>query len=251
MATSEVASPPQPDSVKTNDDHSNSGVQTTDSMDLVFDEDYNALRDHFLARGRGRRPSLPQIQSPTNKILLQLFLLREQSNSSWQEVMDWFEKLFELEVPDELTRGQLKYRCQAAHAAFSLMDSSEAKKFLSFCIVDNVDECLRRLGLTKSILLCSKPEGYVRVHNCKLTNEVVSALNAFAKTERLPTTFVNRWLCALTDIDISESQMRHLSGQILKKVSVLRKGKDRNLLNSFLKDAVQFIRKEQNKEAAE
>ena len=165
--------------------------------------------------------------------------------------MDWFEKLFELEVPDELTRGQLKYRCQAAHAAFSQMDSSEAKKFLSFCIVDNVDECLRRLGLTKSILLCSKPEGYVRVHNCKLTNEVVSALNAFAKTERLPTTFVNRWLCALTDIDISESQMRHLSGQILKKVSVLRKGKDRNLLNSFLKDDVQFIRKEQNKEAAE
>ena len=164
--------------------------------------------------------------------------------------MDWFEKLFELEVPDELTRGQLKYRCHAAHAAFSQMDSSEAKKFLSFCIVDNVDECLRRLGLTKSILLCSKPEGYVRVHNCKLTNEVVSALNAFAKTERLPTTFVNRWLCALTDIDISESQMRHLSGQILKKVSVLRKGKDRNLLNSFLKDAVQFIRKEQNKEAA-
>ncbi|KAK3739322.1 hypothetical protein RRG08_041643 [Elysia crispata] len=36
MATSEVASPPQPDSVKTNDDHSNSGVQTTDSMDLVY-----------------------------------------------------------------------------------------------------------------------------------------------------------------------------------------------------------------------
>ena len=77
-----------------------------------------------------------------------------------------------------------------------------------------------------------------------MTKEVVSALNAFAKTERLPTTFVNRWLCALTDIDISESQMRHLSGQILKKVSVLRKGKDRNRLISFLKDAVQFIKKE-------
>ena len=163
---------------------------------------------------------------------------------------DWFQKLFDLDVTDEFTRGKLKYRCQTAHAAFSRMTgSTEAEKFLNMCVAGKIDDCLQQLGLTKSILLCLKPEDFSC--NTVLTNEVVASLNAFSNNERLPATFVNRWLCALTDTYVSESQMRHKSGQILKKISLLRKGKDRTALNSFLKERVHLVRKEQTNEPKE
>ena len=40
---------------------------------------------HFLKKGKGRRPDLPDVQM-TNGLLLQLFFLREEANATYKEV---------------------------------------------------------------------------------------------------------------------------------------------------------------------
>ena len=48
-------------------------------------EQYGALERTFLASGKDRRPSLPTLVI-TNKLLLQLYVLKEENNKSWDQV---------------------------------------------------------------------------------------------------------------------------------------------------------------------
>ncbi|GFO14524.1 hypothetical protein PoB_004102900 [Plakobranchus ocellatus] len=43
---------------------------------------------------KGRRPTLPTLTGPTQRDLLQLLLPKEDSASSWNMVLGWFQKLF-------------------------------------------------------------------------------------------------------------------------------------------------------------
>ena len=44
------------------------------------------MKDHFLMCGRGRRPALPSLPLLNNRVLVQLFHLREQGSATWDEV---------------------------------------------------------------------------------------------------------------------------------------------------------------------
>ncbi|GFO34001.1 hypothetical protein PoB_006050600, partial [Plakobranchus ocellatus] len=50
---------------------------------LRLDPLYVELREHFLKTGKGRRPKVPVFEAPTNRLLLYLFCLKEDSISSW------------------------------------------------------------------------------------------------------------------------------------------------------------------------
>ncbi|GFS13743.1 hypothetical protein ElyMa_003144500 [Elysia marginata] len=53
------------------------------------DDQHDALRRTFLATGKGRRPMLPEVNLD-NKLLLQLFSLKEESGCSWEKLGTWF-----------------------------------------------------------------------------------------------------------------------------------------------------------------
>ena len=158
---------------------------------------------------------------------------------SFHQATSWFQTLFpgtgsETEL---MTKGKLEYRCNKAHTAFlQIRDTVHAVKFLDVNPLDDIDDCLKVLGLSKQILLFSKPDAFSKPHNCQITHEVVVSLHHFTKRERLSPTFSLSWLCALTNFQLSESQMRHRSQQIMKTVNKIRGGKDKLKLNAYMKE---------------
>ncbi|GFS00942.1 hypothetical protein ElyMa_002826600, partial [Elysia marginata] len=51
--------------------------------DLRLEDEYTELTEHFLRYGKGRRPAAPTVRNPTNRILLQLHCMKDDSGSSW------------------------------------------------------------------------------------------------------------------------------------------------------------------------
>ena len=48
-----------------------------------------------------------------------------------------------------MTKGKLEYRCNKAHTAFlQIRDTVHAEKFLDVNPLDDIDDCLKVLGLT-------------------------------------------------------------------------------------------------------
>ncbi|GFO19537.1 hypothetical protein PoB_004604200 [Plakobranchus ocellatus] len=62
-------------------------------LDLLKDDVYTSLADHFLRTNRGRKPKLPDIPTLTNGVLLQLNLIKDEGQSSFQEVRFFFHHL--------------------------------------------------------------------------------------------------------------------------------------------------------------
>ena len=59
------------------------------------DEDAKLFKSVFLAKGRGRRPSLPSLgMLVTNRQLLQLYFIKQSSGSSWDNLLQWLSSLF-------------------------------------------------------------------------------------------------------------------------------------------------------------
>ena len=60
----------------------------------VADDDQQSLFERcFLATGRGRRASLPTVQC-TNRVLLQIYSIKEQKLKTWDTAVDWLNTLF-------------------------------------------------------------------------------------------------------------------------------------------------------------
>ncbi|KAK3783012.1 hypothetical protein RRG08_015352 [Elysia crispata] len=79
--------------------------QTLNVEDILYDDNFRGMKDHFLMCGRGRRPVLPSLPLLNNQVFVQLFHLREQGSTTWDEVATWFEKLFPKKI---LSRGRVK-----------------------------------------------------------------------------------------------------------------------------------------------
>ncbi|KAK3766389.1 hypothetical protein RRG08_056063 [Elysia crispata] len=60
--------------------------QTLNVEDILYDDNFRGMKDHFLMCGRGRRPALPSLPLLNNRVLVQLFHLREQGSATWDEV---------------------------------------------------------------------------------------------------------------------------------------------------------------------
>ena len=161
------------------------------------------------------------------------------------QVATWFEKLFPKKI---LSRGLLVYHCEKANTSFkALAWKDDVTQFLERQVeFEEVDDCLIFLGLDRNILLNSNPSDF-RSENCQtqVTNEIILSLNDFAKKERLPTTFVNQWLCALCNFVFSQSQMRHRINQTCKKVSQMKK-KDKANLAIFLTEPLIESKKQES-----
>ncbi|GFO24638.1 hypothetical protein PoB_005114300 [Plakobranchus ocellatus] len=52
----------------------------------IAHETYSALESHFLSKGKGRQPTIPRIEAPSNRLLPQLFFLKEDGLASWDTV---------------------------------------------------------------------------------------------------------------------------------------------------------------------
>ncbi|KAK3698268.1 hypothetical protein RRG08_026366 [Elysia crispata] len=60
--------------------------QTFNVEDILYDDNFRGMKDHFFMCGRGRRPALPSLPLLNNRVLVQLFHLREQGSATWDEV---------------------------------------------------------------------------------------------------------------------------------------------------------------------
>ncbi|KAK3739320.1 hypothetical protein RRG08_041641 [Elysia crispata] len=89
-----------------------------DPKALIDDEVYKCLKNTFLVCGKGRRPDLPpdvRNNRANQKVLVQLYYLREDDSKPWSEVEGWMLKMF---PGSNLQRGRVRYLIKSVHAQF-------------------------------------------------------------------------------------------------------------------------------------
>ncbi|GFO14987.1 hypothetical protein PoB_004149200 [Plakobranchus ocellatus] len=156
--------------------------------DCIYDDVFQALSRHFHMSGKGRRPDLPQDLTLTNKLLLQLFILKEEGHESFRMLKAWLEKI----VPDTvcLTESRMRRTIMKLLEACKQKSSDEICQFMEgqhdfFAL----EQPLSDLGLTR-LHLTGTPEFLAKPTATNITNHVVVALDHFGNQEKLSGFFV-------------------------------------------------------------
>ncbi|GFN75700.1 hypothetical protein PoB_000220600 [Plakobranchus ocellatus] len=112
-------------------------------LDLLKDDVYISLADHFLWTNRGRKPKLPDIPTLTNGVLLQLNLIKDEGQSSFRELKAWIEMLF----PDTatVTEGRVTHRITSLLK--QIEQGAKASLFLERVDFHKLPPALSNLGL--------------------------------------------------------------------------------------------------------
>ncbi|RUS74049.1 hypothetical protein EGW08_018198 [Elysia chlorotica] len=181
---------------------------------------------------------MPPAVACTNRLLLQLWLLKEDSKSSYPEACKWLSRLHsDLHLDDV----QLKNAIDCIKGKFLKFprDSVSSHCFLleeydpSF-----VCDALQKIGVNRDVLLASNPSVIEIPSSYIVDNELVLTLETFKNrnTSYLnKTTFMGEWLARLTGMT-QEAATKQLKST-LKKHQQLAKAKHRNpeAFSSFLK----------------
>ncbi|KAK3739666.1 hypothetical protein RRG08_053521 [Elysia crispata] len=202
--------------------------------DILKDDVFMSLADHFLRQNRGRRPNLPHIATLTNGLLLQLNLLKEQEDCSYRERKAWLEKLFPDTASVTLTESRIAHRISTLQEKCRQMPELEsilAEKF-SF---HTLTPPLSRIGLNRLHLTDVKP--FTFTDSVLITNEVIIELDKFKNLERLSPVFVRKWtriLCGALCDGQTDSMVRSKVDKVLKLHKSLLNMKKKDELKVFL-----------------
>ena len=100
-------------------------------LSLVTDDNFQRMKSALIATGRGRPPKVPQLPF-TNKLLLQLEVLRHECNKTWAEIELFFSKTV---GSDSLGGLSLKSEVEAVVCDVKLQNGSQSQddlvRFLS------------------------------------------------------------------------------------------------------------------------
>ncbi|GFR90276.1 hypothetical protein ElyMa_000813400 [Elysia marginata] len=84
----------------------------------------------LFAKGKGRRPTIPDLDVSTNRTLVQLYFLKGEEGASWEAVTTWYRKLF---PQAQVTKGQVEYQVQEAMNSLlqKVKGTEDEQQFLS------------------------------------------------------------------------------------------------------------------------
>ncbi|GFO35966.1 hypothetical protein PoB_006247100 [Plakobranchus ocellatus] len=203
---------------------------------LIDDDVFQALRKHFHMTGKGRRPDLPKNLVVTRGLLLQLYILKEESQESFKTLKVWLDKL----APElaSVTEGRIKHRVTSIVESCKQMSQDVACQYLQakhdfHALVGSLAE----LGLNRQHLL----EGYNLPEQLPVemvNNHVVVSLEQFRAKEKQPAAFVVKWLKTLSKscASLTDKQVKYKSSLVITKAKTLSKNeKDMEALELFLK----------------
>ncbi|GFO13747.1 uncharacterized protein PoB_004025200 [Plakobranchus ocellatus] len=177
---------------------------------LRLDPLYGELRERFLKTGKGRKPKVPVFEAPTNRLLLYLFCLKEDSSSSWDVVTSWFSKPF---PGMDITRGRFEYRVKTILQQHAQSQGPEAADLDSVVELASLPQALLDLGLTSETLL---NKDFPLIDESKITNRVLHALDIFRSQQCLTQAFIYKTLHLLCP-SLSESQLHHKALKIVEE----------------------------------
>ncbi|KAK3801458.1 hypothetical protein RRG08_010041 [Elysia crispata] len=111
------------------------------------DGQYETLKAVFLASGKGRWSNLPCDIQMDNRLLIQLFFLREEGDKSWREVESWFLRL----CPTRSSfSSKVRSLVESAMKKFSACDVADADQYLNVQLkLDLIFSSLSAVGVTR------------------------------------------------------------------------------------------------------
>ncbi|KAK3770798.1 hypothetical protein RRG08_036400 [Elysia crispata] len=201
---------------------------------LIDDKFYRDCKRHFLMVGKGRRPDLPILQTLTQRVLIQLYFIKEEGNSSFRELKLWLEKLDPSVC--HVTEGRVKHKVTSAVQSCLKMTEEVALHFLSEHV--NFHAALAALAdLNLNRLHLTNIEPFTQPSLEFITNRVVIALEHFKSSERNISFSTVKWLKTLSTqcSQMSDSLLTSNVLTTIKKYKLLSKMKNANDLEDFLK----------------
>jgi hypothetical protein len=191
---------------------------------LISDDDnFKVLKAYLTATGRGRRPKLPKIEL-TNKLLVQVFLLKVSMHKSWKDVGELMSKI----VPTLPTNRCRNLVQQAVHL---VKDAKTAEAMRTALLtkhdLDYAGEKLALRGISRSQLLDPLSECWTELDKTlTITNEIMVELHKFQSKEKLTFPMMQQWLSLLTtDHNISDYKLKQKLKQLIATYTKAGKSK--------------------------
>ncbi|GFN81449.1 tRNA:m(4)x modification enzyme trm13 [Plakobranchus ocellatus] len=200
----------------------------------VRDDDlFQLLRGCFLHSGKGRPRQLPSDIPVTNKLLVQLWFLKEKDKKPWTVIDDWLAKIDSRVTLMERSASHFCNLVNSTIRRFEEMEESELGEFLALPVdLDTISPELSTLGVTKSTF--SKPPPVISTGI--ITNQAVVDFEAYRVQQGLPKTRAVDWLHNFYPA-VKGSAIQCAVSSALKAYNGLSKNKRKNpdSLCSFLK----------------
>ncbi|GFO18369.1 ATP-binding cassette sub-family e member 1 [Plakobranchus ocellatus] len=164
-----------------------------DRKSLIADQVYDGLKKSLLVSGKGRRPDLPlELQSGkvTQKLLVQLYYLREEGSKPWSEVEDWLVKIFPAALPH---RRRVRHLTESAITNF--LKATDVDLFLAQDVdFDYISDSLSKYKITRATF--ASPPSSACDH--KIDNKTVVDIDLARKDLNYPKALTLKWIYHLT-----------------------------------------------------
>ncbi|XP_064636439.1 uncharacterized protein LOC135493239 isoform X1 [Lineus longissimus] len=150
----------------------------------LCDDHFEVFKRNATAKGRGRRVALPADVRCNNRLLLQLFLIREKEGQTWDELRDLFSKLCP-SLPVSRLRWKVEHCVKLAR---DLATSGEPfgpflDVTLSFNSLGTISDSY---GIYESDILGDPEDLRSYGNTVQLTNGFVMEIKTFAKKKKIP-----------------------------------------------------------------
>ncbi|GAB1597713.1 hypothetical protein Ahia01_000048000 [Argonauta hians] len=193
---------------------------------LIHDEFYQQLVGHFLVKGRSTQCELPQANQVTNRLLLQLYFLKQQENSTYLQLKEKLQKV----VPDMET---VSWSRVYQRVLFILNTCSEMSRdndvadFLNETFdFHRLSDPLTAIGLNRRHFSWNGIP-YTKPKFEDISNIIVVELEKVRCCERESKFFVTKWvkILSLAAIQFSDSQITKRITKCLAQYKTLIKQK--------------------------
>ena len=171
----------------------------------------------------------------TSKLLLQIFLLKEEGGKSWKETEGFLTK-----IVGKFQQNRLRYLTEKCVKEVKKLDADDASCLSSFLQkvvdVDNIGTYLTKAGFTRSSLLnCS-----FDIVDSTPTNGMLIELGRFQQKSKVSIDTLLSWFTKMTQVAAplpqgTSSKLRSWINDLTKRMTKLQKNsnKDRSSLENF------------------
>lgn len=190
-------------------DSSFSVPSTMGIADELKDDFYFNLLDDFLGSQTGESLDLDE-KCCTNRLLVQVGLMREDNNLSWMNVVKWLQKIFPMFQSADF-RGLIERNTETA---MSLTGDSRESFLASNVNFEFVGPICDSIGIGRTDLL-EMSDFSDRAKLTDITNGLMLELTSFIEREKLDPVVLVSWLCSF-DSDFCRDGKIHKVNKLLK-----------------------------------
>lgn len=176
---------------------------------IAEDDFYFSLLDDFLGFQTGESLNLDK-KPCTNRLLVQVGLIREDNNASWANVIKWLQKIF----PTFQTAAFQGLIERNTETAMSLTGYSRESFFESDANFEFVGPICDSIGISRTDLL-EMSDFSDRAKLTDITNGLILELTSFIEREKMDPVALVPWLCNFDSSFCSDGKI-HKSGRLLR-----------------------------------